>query len=146
MSRRMLGCSCAFVSMVAATPLAGAPANDAQRLVVFTEQQIPLPDGLPQALAVNVQLNGPPHTPQLHAHSLRAPSFQLRVQGAGGVIQTVAAPPPSTYRGEVLGPEGGVVAASIVSGRLVAALRAADGTVWGIQPMSAVAANAPPGA
>jgi hypothetical protein len=144
MSTRMLCCSFATSAIVAATPLPADVATDAQRLMQFTEQQVVLPQGLPPELVIDIKLDGVPHTLHLHAQSLRAASFQLRVQGAGGLIETVESPPPCTYRGEVVGERGGRAAASIMGGSLVAMIRADDGTVWGVQPMHVVDADAPP--
>ena len=63
----------------------------------------------------------------LWPYSVRAPEFRLFVQGPGGVIEEVPPPPPRTYRGEIVGELGSVVAASLVTGKLTALAVMPDG-------------------
>jgi len=59
----------------------------------------------------------------LRPFSNRTDDFQLTVQGHDGVLRPVAAGPITTYRGEIAGRPGSVVAASVLDGRLEGTIR-----------------------
>lgn len=107
---------------------------EAFQLDQFAIEPIALPWGLPAAFEVTIQILGQDLSLQLHAHSLRATDFRLRVQEADGTLSMVDAPPARTYRGNVLGEPGASVAASLSEGGLAAAVLRADGVLWHIQP------------
>jgi hypothetical protein len=101
-------------------------------------QELSLPAAPGSAFAVAVVLDGNPMQLLLSPHSMRSPDFQLLVQVESGAIVSQEAAPIATYRGEVEGVPGSVVAASLVDGQLTALIRLAPGLpVFGVQPASA---------
>ncbi|MHC4216829.1 MAG: FG-GAP-like repeat-containing protein [Planctomycetota bacterium] len=115
---------------------------DSLRLTRYSAQRLEVPAEPAGEFEVNVDLDGIPHTLRLRPHSLRADNFRLLVQGADGELREIAAPPPRTYRGEVIGLETGEVAASVIDGQLTATLLMDDGTKWQTEPLSQDAAQA----
>ncbi|HZJ72436.1 MAG TPA: hypothetical protein VFF36_15995, partial [Planctomycetota bacterium] len=90
------------------------------------------------AFSVQVALDGNPMRLLLSPHSMRSPDFQLLVQVESGAIVSQEPAPITTYRGEVEGVPGSVVAASLIDGQLTALIRLApDLPVFGVQPASA---------
>jgi hypothetical protein len=104
----------------------GAPAHDEVVSLV-------LPADLPGTFQVSLDMGGGRTTLALQRHSLRAPDFQLRVQGDDGTIRAVEAPEPATYRGYVVGEPGSAVAASLTPDGLTAAVFGALGD-WYLEP------------
>ncbi len=100
-------------------------------LALQSVTELPVPG---QECALNVVLDGRPVTLNLVAWSVRAPGFRARVQAADGSLQTVAPPPPATWRGTVAGEPGSRVVASLVDGALQASVllpgRDGEETQW----------------
>jgi len=105
-------------------------------------QELSLPDQAGSAFEVTVGLDGAPMRLLLSPHSMRSADFQLLVQVEDGIIEQAPAP-VATYRGEVEGVPGSVVAASLLDGQLTALVRLGPGLpVFGVQPASAAVAGA----
>lgn len=94
------------------------------------------------ATRVAVSLNDQPTTLELHPVSLRAPGFKLLVQEAGGQLVELAAPPPRTFKGIVVGQPASSVAATVDGERVTALIRLEDDEVWVVQPVRRQAAPA----
>lgn len=108
----------------------------------LTLQELSLPEQAGSAFEVTVGLDGAPMRLLLSPHSMRSADFQLLVQVEDGIIEQAPAP-VATYRGEVEGVPGSVVAASLLDGQLTALVRLAPGLpVFGVQPASAAVAGA----
>ena len=90
-----------------------------------------------------VELDQVPYTLVLHPYSLRSELFTVEAQVEGGELVEVEAPPPATYRGKVLGVPGSRVAASIVDGKLDAAVARGDKT-WFVEPLARSEGTADP--
>ena len=106
-------------------------------------QELTLPAAPGSAFAVQVVLDGNPMRLLLSPHSMRSPDFQLLVQVESGAIVSQDPTPIATYRGEVEGVPGSVVAGSLIDGQLTALIRLAPGLpVFGVQPASASVAGA----
>jgi hypothetical protein len=89
-------------------------------------------------VALDIVLDGVPATLVLAPYSVRAESFELRVQRADGAIVSVPAPRPATYRGVIAGqPLSRVAAGRIAEGWKVIVV-AADGRTWYAQPLAEV--------
>ncbi|HVQ26299.1 MAG TPA: M12 family metallo-peptidase [Planctomycetota bacterium] len=101
-------------------------------------QELSLPAASGAAFSVQVALDGNPMRLLLSPHSMRSPDFQLLVQVESGAIVSQEPAPITTYRGEVEGVPGSIVAASLIDGQLTALIRLApDLPVFGVQPASA---------
>ncbi len=92
-----------------------------------------------------VPYNGHVQRLLLEPHSLRAPSFRLRVQDATGRLVDVDPPPVTTYRGHVADDPDSRVVASIVGGQIVAEVRALDDedSAWAIMPFDRIVPGSP---
>ncbi len=78
-----------------------------------------------------IPYNGVEHEIILRQHDVRTEDFTLLVQGDDGVLRPMGAGPITTYRGQVAGQLGSVVAASVIEGRLEGSIRLEDGTkLW----------------
>src|SRR5688572_8460920 len=106
-------------------------------------ESLALPAGAADELELDVVLDGVRRRLVLQAHSVRSERFELRVQGPDGSVRTVAAPPPATYTGTVLGDEGSRVAAGRVAEGVKAIVVAGDGRAWYVQPLAEVVPGAP---
>jgi hypothetical protein len=83
-----------------------------------------------------VELDQVTYTLTLRPYSLRSEDFVLETQVESGELVEVEPPPPTTYRGEVSGVPGSRVAASIIDGKLDAAIVLDDDNVWFVEPYS----------
>jgi len=97
------------------------------------DQLEPLPDG---ALAVLVELDRSEYVLALKPYSMRDVNFRVQVQVESGELVDYVPPPPATYRGEVAGIPGSVVAASLINGQLTAAIDLGTEENWFIEPLS----------
>lgn len=93
-------------------------------------------------VVVAIDLGDGPTRLVLDQYSVRATEFTVSIQGDLGAPNVTTPPPPSTYRGFVPG-TGEEVAASIIDGRLSAAVRPTIGEPTFIQPLSEVVNGAP---
>jgi len=129
-----------ILSVLAATAGTSAaqtdPIQDELGLHAYDVQGLDLPDYLSPAFSVEVELDGRLVDLDLRPHSMRSALFKLRVQDALGVMNTVDAPPPATYRGDVRGVAGSVVAASLTDAGLRALILGPDDQHFGIQPVA----------
>jgi len=80
----------------------------------------------------------------LNPYSVRGEGFQLRLSDETGT-QTIDAPPPATYRGQVIEMPGATVAASIIDGQMHAMIFPEDREepIQAIEPVSRFIPNAP---
>ncbi len=116
------------------------PATPAQlsalELAQATVQSIELPAERGVPFRAFVEINGTPAALELSPSSVRAPGYQLLVQGADGSIEPRVAPAPTTYTGSVAGFPGSRVSASLHGGGLHAMLVLQDGAPpWTVQPV-----------
>ncbi len=91
---------------------------------------------------IDVLLDGVPHTLALEPYDVRGADFALYLHDASG-LHRLPTPPSVTLRGVIEGPGGGEVAAAVIDGQVQALLVLADGTQWGVQPLSPVGAGLP---
>lgn len=103
------------------------------------DQLEPLPDG---ALAVLVELDHSEYVLALKPYSMRDVNFRVQVQVESGELVDFIPPPPATYRGEVAGIPGSVVAASLINGQLKAMIDLGTEDNWFIEPLSDYDSNA----
>lgn len=124
---------------LAATSEAGTETSVAARLGVarMSTQALAAPRGLPRRFEVRVDLAGQVETLELHAYSLRSPSFRLMVQDETGEHE-IEPPPPRTYRGSIVGVDESDVAATLNNGQVHALIREPDGGFWTVQPLTDV--------
>jgi hypothetical protein len=108
-----------------------------------TVQELSLPPSPTGPFTVRVAIGGSDVELRVAPHDVRAPGFQLLVQGPDGVLRNEDAPPPATVRGVVAGSTDSVVAGSLADNRLTA-LVVLDGRLFGIQPIEGLVAGAPP--
>lgn len=113
----------------------GASAQTAPRLAAPADAVIvlDLPIGTPDTLRVQWTHAGEDFVVDLRRQSVRDAAFTV-VVADGPQRATIAAPPVCTYRGTREGRPDTMVAASLSDGALTAALYAADGTAWFLQP------------
>ncbi|MAG58840.1 MAG: hypothetical protein CMJ83_21330 [Planctomycetes bacterium] len=99
---------------------------------------VPAQDGLPFTLVIEIE--GVARTVSLHPYSLRAPSFQVLVDG----LQSYPVPQSATYRGAVEGYSSSQVALSRVGASLSGVIILAPGRpLIGVQPLREVVPTAP---
>jgi hypothetical protein len=72
---------------------------------------------------------------ELQKHSVRADSFEVRVQLEDGSFEIAPSQPVNTYRGTVLGKEDSLVAASYTDAGLYARIQLANGREYWIEPV-----------
>lgn len=101
-----------------------------------------LPASAPRGLRLRLPLGPASYRVELRPHDLRSRDFRLLVD-RGDRLEQVPTPPSVTYRGEILDRPGGEVAASLIDGRLTAAVRLARGGVWQVQPLAEALPGAP---
>jgi len=107
-------------------------------------QALAVPEVSRESFQLRVALDGRQETLSLYPHSLRAPNYQLLVQGEDGVLRPGPETVETTYRGSVLGYPESVVSASVRGGQIHATLVLAEGEPeMGIQPVSRLDAAAP---
>lgn len=95
-----------------------------------------LPTGQPGSFDVRVILGNIEHRLDLRSHSMRSRDFKLLVDD-GARIRAVPPPAEATYRGEIRGKIGSVVAATLHDRQLFATID--DGkTTWIVQPARTV--------
>ncbi len=112
---------------------AGPKVLKAMDLSQGTLQRLNLPKGLPFVFRVRVSLDGNLRWLALRRYSMRSSHYKLLVSDARGTHE-VPAGPSRTYRGNVEGQPGSMVAASLVDGTLTGAVLLENGKVFGIQP------------
>jgi len=88
-------------------------------------------------------LNGQELLLDLEASSVRAPGFTLQASRAGQMID-LPTPAVTTHRGQVVEHPGSLVAVSFVASGVHAVIDPGDGTIWYMQPLSEIDANANP--
>ena len=126
-------------------PLNPAALADALDVSFVEVQQLALPNAPIGDVAVAVTLGGHPVVLALAPHSVRAPGFRVRVQGADGGLTDVLPPAPATYAGHVLGVPGSRVVAVLHGGRLTATIDLSAGAGrWAIQPADGIDATRAP--
>ncbi|MCA8970411.1 MAG: IPT/TIG domain-containing protein [Planctomycetes bacterium] len=114
---------------------AGVDRGTSMRLVA-------LPAGHPASFEARVLLGNHDYRIDLRRHSMRSVDFKLLVDD-GTAIRAVQAPAEETYRGEVRGVAGSVVAATLRDRQLHAMID--DGTeTWIVQPARSVDPNSDP--
>lgn len=86
-------------------------------------------------VTVRTALGGKDYTLSLSPYSVRSWDFKLLVQGADGMLRETEPEPPRTYSGEVLEAPGSMVAASIIDGRMTAAVQLNPQELWFVQPL-----------
>lgn len=96
--------------------------------------------------ALNVMLpwRGQPAMLELRPHSVRADGFQILEDDGTGVLVPHDPGPVRTLRGELLGLQGGQVAAAWLDDGLYARIRTADGGDFWLQPLAGAVAGADP--
>ena len=119
-------------------------ANEALSLETSTIQKLDLPIDQPWQFQANLDLDGTPITLILQRHSVRADDYQVWIDIGGGQLVPVEPGPVTTYRGAVADVPGSAVAASLIDGRLSAAIRTPTGT-WHVQALPAAIPGAMPG-
>ena len=108
----------------------------------YTLQDLDLPAGREALFFTNVTIDGSDLTLELHAHSVRGDGFMLLVQDDSGTLNRVEPPPPRTLRGSLLELPDSEVAGSLLESGLSALIWMPDGTVWTIQPLKQLVADA----
>ncbi|MCC6228760.1 MAG: hypothetical protein IT432_05985 [Phycisphaerales bacterium] len=88
-------------------------------------------------------LNGKELLLDLEASSVRAPGFTLQASRSGQVID-LPTPEITTHRGQVVDHPGSLAAVSFVASGVHAVIDPGDGTIWYMQPLSEIEANANP--
>ncbi|MEZ5964740.1 MAG: M12 family metallo-peptidase [Planctomycetota bacterium] len=107
-----------------------------------TAQSLLLPMTQDRPFTVDVVLDGAVRTLDLIPHDVRSRDFRLLVDD-GHSLRQVATPASVTFRGTLRGRPGSAVAASLVAGQLSAQVLLADGSSYGIQPLTEVAPALP---
>lgn len=92
--------------------------------------------------SIRVPFDEQTQTIELSPFTMRAPEFQVMVQGADGALVPIEPPAPRTYRGHVAGEPQSEVAASILDGKVYMTVLRADGEVWNVQPLGDVVLRA----
>ena len=112
----------------------GAKALRIEGVSRYTTQRLDVPRGIPDTVAIVVELGGKRETLRLTRTSLRAGKARLLLDKGNGVLEEAPLPPHRTYRGTVES-NGALVSASIVDGRLSAMIDMPEDTYY-VQPMS----------
>lgn len=100
----------------------------------FDVQRLEVPAGMPETVAINVQIGGKREVLRLTRTSLRSGNAKLLLDKGNGVLEEAPLPPHRTYRGTVES-NGALVSASIIDGRL-SAMVDMPGDTWFVQPRS----------
>jgi len=109
--------------------------NAALRLLDSTIVTLDLDAQAGQPMSVLVPLDGAPLLLELHAHSVRAATYQVLAQIEDGAPVRVAPGPERTLRGSVAGVPGSAVAASLLPDGLHARIAMPDGTQYWLEPL-----------
>ncbi len=96
------------------------------------------------AASVNLPIAGEQYTLDLHPQSVRAPSYQVKVQLADGSLVDAEPGPIRTLRGTVVGVEGSAVAASLEADGLHARIFLSDDEQYWVEPVASRVAQAGP--
>lgn len=96
-------------------------------------------------IRMTIPIEGRQYAIVLHHHSIRAPGYQLLMQGADGTLVPVEPGPERTLRGVVEGVSGSVVAASLEDAGMQAVIRWPDGEQFRIEPLAGKVVAALPG-
>jgi hypothetical protein len=91
---------------------------------------------LPQRAIINVERHGRTHRLVIRRHSVRSPNCRMLVDRGSGRPEEEPLPPERTYRGEIAGEPGSIVAASLVDSGLVATVVSRNGDMWSIRPLA----------
>ena len=134
----------AFAAAQASTPTLDAKIVSELEVSHYELQRLEVPAAAGERMFVELELEGQPITLDLRPHSLRAPDFQLLVQGADGALRPTEAPAPTTFVGEVVGLEGSWVRAARGPVGLDALIELSDGMRFSVQPLSEVEPGADP--
>ena len=94
---------------------------------------------------VELSVRGEPDLLVLHEADVRAPGFRLHVQDDAGIHTLVDREPPTTYRGQLAGHPGSVVAASLLEDGLYARILPPNGEELWLEPVGDRVAEATPG-
>ena len=97
-------------------------------------QRLEMPAGMPDTVAITVQIGGKREVLRLTRTSLRSGNAKLLLDKGNGVLEEAPLPPHRTYRGTVES-NGALVSASIIDGRL-SAMVDMPGDTWFVQPRS----------
>lgn len=103
--------------------------------------RIAVPEGIPEAASISLEIEGKRETLVLTRTSLRTAKAKLYLDRGGGRIEEAPLPPHRTYRG-IVQSTGTLVSASIIDGKLWAMVDMPGDTVF-VQPMSDFRAGAP---
>ncbi|MBI4586474.1 MAG: hypothetical protein HY717_20885 [Planctomycetes bacterium] len=105
----------------------------------FSIENLQLPEeNLPEEFRITVNLDGQARIIRLQKNSVRAASFQVLIQKAGGALHAAPIPPERTYLGMVLGEPGLIAAASLLPEGLHASVVARSGSGWCIRPLKTI--------
>jgi hypothetical protein len=110
----------------------------------FTVQSLQ-PAGDDDTLTIPLQIDGLSCTAVLYPHSVRSPSFGVRVMDRAGVVQDIPGPPITSFRGRLEGDREGRVIASVRDGQINATILTSDTPdgQWVIRPITGVAGFSP---
>jgi len=89
------------------------------------------------AKRINLTLDERDHEVRLMPFTMRAPDFQVLVQGDDGALKAIEPPAPLTFRGYLADEPQSQVAASMIDGRTYMTVLRANGEIWNVQPMGA---------
>jgi hypothetical protein len=105
----------------------------------FTVQTLQ-PVGDNDTLTIPLQVNGLSCTAVLYPHSVRSPSFGVRVMDRNGVALDFPGPPITSYRGKLEGQLDGRIIASVRDGKIDATIQTSDTLdgQWVIRPITGV--------
>jgi hypothetical protein len=110
----------------------------------FTVQSLQ-PAGDNDTLTIPLQINGLSCTAVLYPHSVRSPSFGVRVMDRNGVAQDFPGPPITSFRGKIEGGIQGRIMASVRDGKIDALIQTSDTPdgQWVIRPIEGVEGFSP---
>jgi hypothetical protein len=104
--------------------------------------ELPVPNISANELNFAIPLGSASHQVRLRPVTLRADDFRVYVQIEDGSLMRVAPAPEASYRGEVAGVVGSVVAATWSDGRLNARIVLPDGEQFWVEPVAAQVSGA----
>ncbi len=110
-------------------------ANEAFNLTKSTIATLDVRRDLAAAVDIEIAIAGVPVTLALEPHSVRAGDFQLLESLPNGDLVPIDPGPQRTFRGQVRGSPGSVVAGVVLSEGLVAMIEMADGSRWWVEPI-----------
>ena len=126
------------VAAVSAQPVDTLPSrvNVTLGLSASTVASIALPKSAAVPFQTQVVIDGQVRTLDLSPVSVRAPNYQVLVQGADGLLVSVDPGPTRTLRGEIVGIPGSKVAGSLFDDGLHARVLLPDGGEFWIEPIA----------